>query len=80
MATIGAIAQATEGMDVTTAVTCPTMRTHPAVIAQAAATSAIRAGGVLHRLSRPRPAAGALMRAIAIGLVAALVGGALTCC
>ena len=39
--TIGAIAQATEGMKVTTAVTCPTMRIHPAIIAQAAATSAV---------------------------------------
>jgi G6PDH family F420-dependent oxidoreductase len=38
--TIGAIAQATE-MHVTTAVTCPTIRTHPAVIAHAAATSAV---------------------------------------
>src|SRR5436190_1413591 len=37
---IGAIAQATQ-MRVTTAVTCPTIRTHPAVIAQAAATSAV---------------------------------------
>jgi G6PDH family F420-dependent oxidoreductase len=39
--TIGAIAQATEAIPVTTAVTCPTMRIHPAVIAQAAATSAL---------------------------------------
>jgi G6PDH family F420-dependent oxidoreductase len=39
--TIGAIAQAAEGMKVSTAVTCPTMRIHPAVIAQAAATSAV---------------------------------------
>jgi len=38
---IGAIAQATVGMRVTTAVTCPTIRIHPAVIAQAAATSAV---------------------------------------
>jgi G6PDH family F420-dependent oxidoreductase len=37
---IGAIAQATE-MRLTTAVTCPTIRTHPALIAQAAATSAV---------------------------------------
>jgi G6PDH family F420-dependent oxidoreductase len=40
--TIGALAQATS-LPVTTGVTCPTMRIHPAVIAQAAATS-----GVLH--------------------------------
>jgi G6PDH family F420-dependent oxidoreductase len=39
--TIGAIAAAVPGMHVTTAVTCPTMRIHPAVIAQAAATSAV---------------------------------------
>lgn len=39
--TIGAIATAAPGMGVTTAVTCPTMRIHPAVIAQAAATSAV---------------------------------------
>jgi G6PDH family F420-dependent oxidoreductase len=42
---IGALAQATEGMSVTTAVTCPTMRIHPAVIAQAAATSAVMLDG-----------------------------------
>ncbi len=39
--TIGAIAQATKAMKVTTAVTCPTLRIHPAIIAQAAATSAV---------------------------------------
>jgi G6PDH family F420-dependent oxidoreductase len=39
--TIGALAQATERMHVTTSVTCPTVRTHPAIIAQAAATSAV---------------------------------------
>ncbi len=39
--TIGAIAQATERMTVTTAVTCPTVRMHPAIVAQAAATSAV---------------------------------------
>src|SRR6195952_80121 len=39
---IGALAQATS-LPVTTGVTCPTIRIHPAVIAQAAATS-----GVLH--------------------------------
>jgi len=42
---IGALAQATQDMDVTTAVTCPTMRIHPAVIAQAAATSAVMLNG-----------------------------------
>lgn len=38
---IGAIATAAPGVTLTTAVTCPTIRIHPAVIAQAAATSAI---------------------------------------
>jgi G6PDH family F420-dependent oxidoreductase len=37
---IGAIAAATSGVSVTTAVTCPTVRIHPAIVAQAAATSA----------------------------------------
>jgi G6PDH family F420-dependent oxidoreductase len=41
---IGAISEATD-LPVTTAVTCPTVRTHPAVIAQAAATSAVMLGG-----------------------------------
>jgi G6PDH family F420-dependent oxidoreductase len=36
---IGAIAQATERLRLGTGVTCPTVRIHPAVIAQAAATS-----------------------------------------
>jgi G6PDH family F420-dependent oxidoreductase len=39
--TIGALAQATSTMNVTTAVTCPTVRIHPAIVAQAAATSAV---------------------------------------
>ena len=42
---IGAIARAAEGATVTTAVTCPTMRIHPAIIAQAAATSALLLDG-----------------------------------
>jgi G6PDH family F420-dependent oxidoreductase len=42
---IGAIAQAIEGMKVTTAVTCPTIRIHPGIIAQAAATSALLLDG-----------------------------------
>jgi coenzyme F420-dependent glucose-6-phosphate dehydrogenase len=37
---IGGIAGATEKLRLGTGVTCPTMRTHPAIIAQAAATSA----------------------------------------
>jgi G6PDH family F420-dependent oxidoreductase len=42
--TIGGIA-ATTGLEVTTAVTCPILRTHPAIIAQAAATSSSLLGG-----------------------------------
>jgi G6PDH family F420-dependent oxidoreductase len=38
---IGAIAQATERLRLGTGVTCPTMRIHPAIVAQAAATSAL---------------------------------------
>src|ERR687889_1905448 len=41
---IGAVSQVCS-MPVTTAVTCPTVRTHPAVVAQAAATSAVLHGG-----------------------------------
>ena len=40
---IGAIAQVCD-LPVTTAVTCPTVRTHPAIVAQAAATSAVLLG------------------------------------
>ena len=39
-AVIGGIAQVTERLKIGTGVTCPTMRIHPAVIAQAAATAA----------------------------------------
>jgi G6PDH family F420-dependent oxidoreductase len=41
---IGAISQVCD-LPVTTAVTCPTVRTHPAIIAQAAATSALLLDG-----------------------------------
>jgi G6PDH family F420-dependent oxidoreductase len=44
---IGALAQATS-LPVTTGVTCPTVRIHPAVIAQAAATSAVLHDGRFH--------------------------------
>jgi G6PDH family F420-dependent oxidoreductase len=43
-AMIGAISQVS-ALPITTAVTCPTVRIHPAVIAQAAATSAVLSGG-----------------------------------
>jgi G6PDH family F420-dependent oxidoreductase len=42
--TIGAISQVCD-LPITTAVTCPSVRIHPAVIAQAAATSAVLTGG-----------------------------------
>jgi G6PDH family F420-dependent oxidoreductase len=42
--TIGALSQATE-LPVTTGVTCPTVRIHPAILAQAAATSAVLLDG-----------------------------------
>ena len=41
---IGAIGEATQ-LKVTTAVTCPTVRIHPAVVAQATATSALTCRG-----------------------------------
>ncbi|WP_309115313.1 TIGR03557 family F420-dependent LLM class oxidoreductase [Saccharothrix sp.] len=41
---IGALSEATT-LPITTAVTCPTIRTHPAVIAQAAATAAVQCEG-----------------------------------
>lgn len=40
---IGALSQVCD-LPITTAVTCPTVRTHPAIIAQAAATSAVLVG------------------------------------
>ncbi|MFF0455855.1 TIGR03557 family F420-dependent LLM class oxidoreductase [Nocardia africana] len=42
--TIGALSQATS-LPITTAVTCPTVRIHPAIIAQAAATAAVQLDG-----------------------------------
>ena len=42
---IGALATHVPGMHVTTGVTCPTLRIHPAVIAQAAATSTVLLDG-----------------------------------
>lgn len=42
---LGAIAEATEDLAVGTGVTCPLVRMHPAVVAQAAATTAAATGG-----------------------------------
>src|SRR3954467_8871968 len=41
---IGAVSQVCS-LPITTAVTCPTVRVHPAIVAQAAATSAVLSGG-----------------------------------
>ena len=50
---IGALSQACS-LPVTTAVTCPTVRIHPAIIAQAAATAAVQLDGqVRARASAP---------------------------
>ncbi|MCW2952678.1 MAG: luciferase-like protein [Conexibacter sp.] len=42
---IGGISQVTTRLPVTTAVTCPTVRIHPAIVAQAAATAAVMLEG-----------------------------------
>ena len=42
---LGAVAQATQRLELATAVTCPTWRYHPAVVAQAAATVALLSDG-----------------------------------
>jgi G6PDH family F420-dependent oxidoreductase len=44
-AVLGAVAQATERIGLMTYVTCPTMRYHPAVVAQKAATLGLLSGG-----------------------------------
>jgi G6PDH family F420-dependent oxidoreductase len=44
-AVIGGLAEATERIAVTTGVTCPTTRVHPAIVAQAAATAAVMLPG-----------------------------------
>ena len=43
--TIGAIAERTDELELGTAVTCPTMRIHPAIVAQAAATAQVQLDG-----------------------------------
>jgi G6PDH family F420-dependent oxidoreductase len=42
---LGAVAVATERIELMTAVTCPTLRYHPAIVAQKSATVALLAGG-----------------------------------
>lgn len=44
-AVLGGIAQATKELRVLTGVTCPTIRVHPVIVAQAAATTAVMFGG-----------------------------------
>lgn len=51
---IGALSQAVH-LPVTTLVTCPTMRLHPAITAQAAATPKARRPRRLRTLREPRP-------------------------
>ncbi|MGX6449297.1 TIGR03557 family F420-dependent LLM class oxidoreductase [Patulibacter sp. S7RM1-6] len=43
--TIGALSQVVPGMPITTGVTCPTVRIHPAILAQAVATTAVLTNG-----------------------------------
>lgn len=45
---LGALAVATESIEIGTAVTCPTRRYHPAIVAQAAATTAAMLEGRFH--------------------------------
>jgi G6PDH family F420-dependent oxidoreductase len=42
---LGALAEVTQRIELTTGVTCPTLRYHPAVVAQAAATVQLMSGG-----------------------------------
>jgi alkanesulfonate monooxygenase SsuD/methylene tetrahydromethanopterin reductase-like flavin-dependent oxidoreductase (luciferase family) len=42
---LGSVAARTQAVGIATGVTCPTVRYHPAIIAQAAATLAIVSGG-----------------------------------
>src|ERR1700728_2127289 len=85
---IGAISQVTD-LPVTTAVTCPTTRIHPAIIAQAAATAGLLTGGRFtlgvgtgealneHVTGEPWPAAEVRrdMLEEAVGIIAELFAG-----
>ena len=89
---LGAIAQATETLRVGTGVTCPTVRIHPAIIAQASATAASLMPGRFflglgtgerlneHILGAPWPAwdVRAEMLAEAVGVIRRLWEGAMT--
>ncbi|MBP2471637.1 G6PDH family F420-dependent oxidoreductase [Crossiella equi] len=88
---IGALSEAVS-LPITTAVTCPTVRVHPAVIAQAAATAAVQTRGrfVLgvgsgealneHILGDPWPSAGKRLDMLeeAVEVIRALHGGGFT--
>src|ERR1700712_6118662 len=85
---IGALSEATS-LPVSTAVTCPTVRIHPAVIAQAAATAAVQLDGKFvlgvgsgealneHILGDPWPSVGVRLAMLeeAIELIRLLHGG-----
>ena len=51
---LGAVAQVTERAELMTYVTCPTMRYHPAVVAQQAATLALLSERPVHPRARRR--------------------------
>jgi G6PDH family F420-dependent oxidoreductase len=85
---IGALSEATS-LPVSTAVTCPTVRMHPAIVAQASATAAVQLGGrfVLgvgsgealneHILGDPWPSVGVRLEMLeeAVGVIRALHTG-----
>jgi G6PDH family F420-dependent oxidoreductase len=85
---IGAISQVTD-LPITTAVTCPTTRIHPAIIAQAAATAGLLTGGRFnlgvgtgealneHVTGQPWPAAEVRREMLeeAVGIIAELFAG-----
>jgi G6PDH family F420-dependent oxidoreductase len=85
---IGALSEATS-LPVSTAVTCPTMRIHPAIIAQAAATAAVQLDGKFalgvgsgealneHILGDPWPSVGVRQEMLeeAVEVIRLLLGG-----
>src|SRR3954464_15929728 len=91
---LGAVAQATERGELMTYVTCPTMRYHPAVVAQKAATLALLSQGRFtlglgsgeylneHTVGRGWPALAPRQEMLeeAVELIRALFGGDLVTC
>lgn len=49
---LAAMAERTERIGLATGVTCPIIRQHPAMVAQAAATTALLSGGAFHPRTR----------------------------